>query len=47
MSTVAYLLNTRIVGSQQLAVTKQRLINNRGMVFSAQSLPTDAYATIE
>jgi hypothetical protein len=37
---VAYSLKARIVEPQQPAVTRQQPINNnRGMVFSAQSMP--------
>jgi hypothetical protein len=44
---VAYYLKARIVESQQPAVTRQRPVNNRGMVFSAQSVPMAAHATME
>jgi hypothetical protein len=42
---VAYLLKTRAVESQQPAITRQRCVNNnRGMAFSAQSVPMTAHA---
>jgi hypothetical protein len=45
---VAYSLKARIVGSQLSAVTGQRPVNNdRGMMFSAQTLPMVAHATME
>jgi hypothetical protein len=44
---VAFSLNARIVESQQLAVTMQQPVNNRGMVFSAQSVLMAAHATVE
>jgi hypothetical protein len=45
--SVAHSLKARIVESQQLAVTMQRPLNNRGMVFSAQSVLMAAHAAIE
>jgi hypothetical protein len=45
--SVAYSLKTRIVESQQLGVTIQRPLNNRGMVFSVHSMPMVAHAAIE
>jgi hypothetical protein len=36
---VGYLLRVRIAQSQQLAITRQRPINKRGMVFSMWSIP--------
>jgi hypothetical protein len=45
---VAYSLKARIVESQQLAVTWQQPVNNnRGMVFSMQSMPMAAHATMK
>jgi hypothetical protein len=45
---VSYSLKARVIGSQKLAVTRQQSIhNNRGMVFSAQSVPMAAHATME
>jgi hypothetical protein len=45
---VVYSLKARIVESQQLAVTRQRPVNNnRGIVFCAQSVPMVAHATME
>jgi hypothetical protein len=44
---VTYSLKARTVESQQPAVTRQRLVNsNRGMMFSAQSVPMAAHATM-
>jgi ATP/ADP translocase len=45
---VAYSLKARIVESQQLAIIRQRPINNnRGMVFSAQFVLMAGHATVE
>jgi hypothetical protein len=45
---VAYSLKARIMESQQLAVARQRPINNkRGIVFSARSVPMAAQATVD
>jgi hypothetical protein len=45
---VAYLLKARIVELKQPAVTSQCPVNNnKGMVFSAQSVPMVAHATME
>jgi hypothetical protein len=44
---VAYSLKARIAESQQPAVTWQRPVNNRGMAFSAQSVPMAEHATME
>jgi hypothetical protein len=44
---VAYSPKTRTVESQQPTITRQRPVNNRGMVLSVQSVPTSAHATIE
>jgi hypothetical protein len=44
---VAYSLKARIVESQQPDVTRQQPINNRGMVFSAQSILMAAHARIK
>jgi hypothetical protein len=45
---VAYSLKARIVETQQPAVTRQRPVNdNRGMVFSAQSMHKAVDATME
>jgi hypothetical protein len=45
---VAYSPKARIMELQQLPVTRRRPINNdRGMVFSAQSVPMAAHATVE
>lgn len=45
---VVYSLKARIVGSQQVAFTRQLLVNNdREIKFSAQTLPMVAYATME
>jgi hypothetical protein len=45
---VAYSLKSRIMESQQPAVTRQRPVNNnRGKVFSAQCVPMAAHATME
>jgi hypothetical protein len=45
---MAYSLIATIVESQQPAVIRQRpRNNNRGMVFSAQSMPRAAHATVE
>jgi hypothetical protein len=44
---LAYSLKARIVESQQLAVTRQQPINNRGMVFSAQAMLMASHATME
>jgi hypothetical protein len=43
---VTYSLKARIV-AQRPAVTRQRNVNNRGMVSSAQSMPMAAHATME
>jgi hypothetical protein len=40
-------LKARIMETQQLAVTRQQSVNNnRGMVFSVQSMPMAVHATI-
>jgi hypothetical protein len=44
---VAYSLKAIIVESQQPVVTRQRSVNNRGMVFSVQSVPMAAHAPME
>jgi hypothetical protein len=44
---VTYSLKTRIVKSQQAAVTRQWPVNNSGMVFSAQFVLMAAHATME
>jgi hypothetical protein len=44
---VAYSLKAKIVESEQPAVTRQRPVNNRGMVFSALSVAMAAHATME
>jgi hypothetical protein len=44
---VAYSLKARVVEPQQPVVTRQRPINNREMMFSAQSVPMDEHATIK
>jgi hypothetical protein len=44
---VPYSLKARTVESQQLAISRQRPINIRGMVFSAQSMLMAAHATME
>jgi hypothetical protein len=44
---VTYSLKARTMESQQPAVTRKRPINNRGMVFSVQSVSMAALATIE
>jgi hypothetical protein len=45
---VAYSLKARTVGSsQQPAVTRQRLVNNRVMVFSTRFVPMTAPVTME
>jgi hypothetical protein len=47
-NTVAYSLKARTVESQQLAVTMQWPVNNnRGMVFSAQSMLMAVHITME
>jgi hypothetical protein len=45
-NTVFYSLKARIVESQQPAITRRRPVNNRVMVFSAQSMPMAAHATM-
>jgi hypothetical protein len=45
--SVAYSLKERTVESQQLAVSMQRPLNNRGMVFSVQSVLMAAHAATE
>jgi hypothetical protein len=47
MNIVAYSLKARIMESQQLAVIRQRPVNNRGMVFSARSVLMNAHAKME
>jgi hypothetical protein len=48
VNIVAYSLKARIMESQQPAVTRQRPVNNnRGIVFSAQSVPLPAHETME
>jgi hypothetical protein len=45
---VAYSLKARFMESQKPAATRQRSVkNNRGMMFSVQSLPMAANATME
>jgi hypothetical protein len=44
---VVYSLKARIVESEQPAVTMQRPVNNKRMMFSAQSVPMAAYATMK
>jgi hypothetical protein len=45
---VVYSLNARIGESQQLAITRQWPVNNnRGIVFSVQSVPMIAHTTVE
>jgi hypothetical protein len=45
---VACSLKARIVESQQPTVTRPRFVNkNRGMVFSAQSVPMAAHTIVE
>jgi hypothetical protein len=44
---VAYSLKARFVEPQQPAVTRQRPVNKKEMIFSAQSVPMAAHATIE
>jgi hypothetical protein len=44
---VAYSLKAKIEDSQQSAVTRQRPVNYKEMVFSAQSVLMSAHATIK
>jgi hypothetical protein len=45
---VAYTLKAGIMKSQQSAVARQQTVNNnKGMVFSAQSVPMAAHAKME
>jgi hypothetical protein len=44
---VAYLLKARIVESQQPIFARELPLNNRVIVFSAQSVPMAVYATVE
>jgi hypothetical protein len=44
---VEYALKAKIVESEQPAVTRQQPVNNRGMVFSSQSVAMAAHATME
>jgi hypothetical protein len=44
---VAYLLKARNVESQQLAVTRQQPVNNRGILFSAESMLMALHTTTE
>jgi hypothetical protein len=44
---VTYSLKTKIVESEQPAVTRQQPVNNRGMVFSAKSVAMVAHARME
>jgi hypothetical protein len=47
LDIVAYSLKARTVESQQPAVTRQRPVNKRGMVFSVQSVQMSAQETVE
>jgi hypothetical protein len=42
-----YLLKARIVETQQPAATRKCPVNNRGTVFSAQTVPMAAHATMK
>jgi hypothetical protein len=44
---VPYSLKARILESQQLAVTKQQPVNNRGIVFSVQYMLMAAHTAME
>jgi hypothetical protein len=47
VNIVAYSLKAIIMVSQQPVVTRQRRVNNREIVFSAQSVPMAAHVTME
>jgi hypothetical protein len=44
---VAYSLKARVIGLQYPAVSRQWPLNNRGTMFSAQSMPVVVHATVE